>query len=457
MISRLGLKGEHLRARSIRSALLTGFSFGASNLLRLGGNLVLTRLLFPEAFGIMALVQVVMAGLNMFSDVGIRASIIQNARGEDPVFQDTAWMMQVGRGILLWLATWAMAAPVAAFYEVPILAEILPVVGLVALFQGFNSTKLILANRNLMLGRVTVIQIASNALGLVVLIALAMSLGTVWALAIGTLAAPFLLMVLSHVALPGRNNRIRFELRAARDLVGFGKFIFLSTLAGFLIAQADRAILGKFVTLTDLALYNIAFMFAAIPVQVMRKMNDTVLFPLYSRKPPGESLQNFRNIAKARWLVLAVIMSFLAVMAIFGNQMIIALYDPRYEAAGVLVVLIALASTSQVVVGGYGSMMLAAGDSRQFAVLMICSAALRTAVLFWAVVHYGLVGAALSPLVSTVLFYPVMIRLLRPYGGWVPAQDMVFSLAACAIAGVALWVNQDALRTGLAAFGFTGF
>src|SRR5690606_17348568 len=47
-------------------------------ILRLLSNLALTRLLFPEAFGLMALVNATLRGLKMFSDIGLNLSIIQN-------------------------------------------------------------------------------------------------------------------------------------------------------------------------------------------------------------------------------------------------------------------------------------------------------------------------------------------------------------------------------------------
>ena len=141
------VRGDGLKARSIRGTGFVGLSFVAQNALRLGGNLVLTRILFPEAFGLMALVQIVITGLTMFSDMGIRVSIIKDARGEDPVYLDTAWTLQILRGALLWAITWALALPVAAFYEEPVLAQMLPVAGLTALIQGFNSTKMATQNR----------------------------------------------------------------------------------------------------------------------------------------------------------------------------------------------------------------------------------------------------------------------------------------------------------------------
>lgn len=451
---RLGalLRGDGLRGRSLRGAIFTLVEVAGANVLRLLGNLVLTRLLFPEAFGIMALVQVVMMGLKMFSEIGIRMSIIQNARGDDPLFLDTAWTMQVGRGICLWLVTWALAAPLAAFYEIPLLAELLPVAGLAALFQGLTSTRLATANRHLLLGRVTALGLLSQVAGLGATIALAWAMQSVWALVLGGLVGPFTMMALSHLALPGHRNRLRFDPAAARSLVRFGTFIFLSTVAGFLVNQADRAILGKLVPLSDLALYHIAMMLAMVPVMVQRALTGKILFPLYSRRPPGESVENFRNLARARRLVVGGAFLLAAILAVGGDLLVTLLYDPRYEPAGGLLVLMAVAFLPVLMTAGYDMMVLARGNSRRFAAIAIVLAFLRVSLLFLGVLHFGAVGAALAPLFTSVLFYPVLVALIRPYGGWVPRQDLGFALAGIGIAALALWVNAEALRAAFAYF-----
>ena len=86
--------GDGTRARSMRSAAFLVIGFGGQNVVRLGGNLILTRLLFPEAFGLMALVQIFLMGLQMFSDVGIQTSIVRDPRGEERAFRDAAWTLQ---------------------------------------------------------------------------------------------------------------------------------------------------------------------------------------------------------------------------------------------------------------------------------------------------------------------------------------------------------------------------
>ncbi|MEY3827884.1 MAG: hypothetical protein RLZZ148_2705 [Cyanobacteriota bacterium] len=56
-----------LKQLAIRGTLWTIIGYGASQGLRLGANLILTRFLVPEAFGIMALINVFITGLNLFS------------------------------------------------------------------------------------------------------------------------------------------------------------------------------------------------------------------------------------------------------------------------------------------------------------------------------------------------------------------------------------------------------
>ena len=71
--------------------------------MRLGSNLILTRLLVPEAFGTMALVNALVMGLTMFSDMGTGPAIQKCAHGDEPEFLDTVWSVQAIRGGVLWL------------------------------------------------------------------------------------------------------------------------------------------------------------------------------------------------------------------------------------------------------------------------------------------------------------------------------------------------------------------
>ena len=120
----------------------------------------------------MALVTVVLVASANFSDVGITPAILKDKRGHDPVFLNTAWTIQIGRGALLCLAIIALAEPLATFYDAPQLADLLLLCSLVPLIQGFFSTRIATARREIQLGRVIILQLGAQLLGILVMICL---------------------------------------------------------------------------------------------------------------------------------------------------------------------------------------------------------------------------------------------------------------------------------------------
>ncbi|MEL7460758.1 MAG: oligosaccharide flippase family protein [Pseudomonadota bacterium] len=427
---------DGLKNRAIRSSGMTAIRFGGQNFMRLASNLILTRLLFPEAFGIMAIIQVVLSGAAMFSDLGIRSAIVQDKRGNDPAFLNTAWTIQIGRGFLLGLIVAVSAGPIADFYDTPILADLLLVSAFVPVIQGFVSTRMATASRELFLGRMVALHLGSQLIGILVMIAMAWWLETVWALVIGSIVGPLIITVLSHVnsVLPGIKNRILFEKDAFTRLLKFGKYIFLATVAGFFINQGDKAILGKYVTLSELAIYNIAFFLASVPMMLAQTMSQAVLFPLYARRPPSESAENRRKIDRARIMITGVLMCGLALMALIGDWLIRFLYDPRYYDAGPLMILIALAAMPRVIMASYSSLPLAAGDSGRYATVLSAGALFQLSLVFVGAVYFGVVGVILAPLISAVLYHPALAVTARRYNGWDLRHDLLYYGFGIAIA-----------------------
>lgn len=232
------LTGQSLMARVVRSTSWIILGFGTGQVLRLASNLALTRLLFPEAFGLMALVTVIVIGLSLFSDMGVSNAIAQNPRGDDPDFLDTAWTVQICRGGLLWVLTGVLALPAAAFYNANELAYCLPIAGFSLALQGFTPTRVETAYRHLMVGRVTAITLAAQVFGIASMVTLAILTQSVIALAIGSVLQEAARLALAYLALPGRKNRFRWEPAATKELIGMGKWIFLSTACFFLTTQA---------------------------------------------------------------------------------------------------------------------------------------------------------------------------------------------------------------------------
>ncbi len=360
------LPSRSLFARALRGSAITAGSYAVAQALRLASNLILTRLLFPEAFGLMALVSVFLVGLAMFSDVGIGPAISQSKRGDDAEFLNTAWTIQVVRGGLLWLFTCLLAWPAAQFYAAPDLMWLLPVAGGTLLISGFNPTRIDTANRHLLLGRVTALDLISQIIGIVSMVVLAWLFESVWALVIGALIGSAAKLVLMQRLLPGQVNRFHWDKTAGHELIHFGKWIFLSTACGFLLSQGDKAILGAYLPLDQLGVYNIGYFLASFPVLLGGAVISRIMIPLYRDHPPAASAQNFTKLRRLRFGLTAGMLLLLGVMAFAGVAIVGLLYDDRYVRAGEIVVAIACLQMPMVIGMTYDQSALAAGDSRNY-------------------------------------------------------------------------------------------
>lgn len=353
-----------LRTRVLRGTVWTVGGFGAIRLLRLASNLILTRLLFPEAFGLMLLLNVILLGLGQLSDLGLRPNVVRSSRGDDPDFLDTAWTIQVVRGFALWMLASLAAWPAARFYGEPDLALLLPVAASSLAIHGFQSTSLMTFSRQLAVGKLTVLELTSNVVRVSVMLVWAWIHPTVWALIGGGIAGAVVTLGLSHLV-SERRNRFSWDRAAVLEVVQFGKWIFISTILSFFSEQLDRFIFGKTIPLAQLGVYSIAVLFSTMPSDLMARFGHSVIFPALSRKKDGDDLVPAYNRSRMPLLVLSG--SGCAVLAACGSPLIETLYDSRYSGAGWIVQILALGAWLRILEVPPGCAMLAIGKPRWIA------------------------------------------------------------------------------------------
>ncbi len=428
--------------RVLRSSAITTVGFGATQVIRLGSNLILTRLLFPEAFGMMALVSVFLMAIVMLSDIGTGSAIMQSRRGDEPAFLDTAWTIQIIRGVLLWCLAVAGAPVIAWFYGEPQLQYFLPVAALSLVVSAFNPTRLETANRHLQAGRVTMIDIGAQVLSVAVGVILAWQFRSVWALVISGVAASVAQLTLLSLFLPGRGNRLAWDRAAVSELVHFGKWILLATLCGFAVGQADKVILGRYLDLGEFGLYNIAFFLASVPFMLGSLVMRRVLIPIYRDSPPSASAANAARVRKLRSGALASLLVLSMTLAFGGAWLVQLLYDPRYYGASGIVVLIAVMQAPALLILSCDQAALAMGDSRRFFWLTLARAILVVVGVLLGFQVSGLEGAIVGQGLANLAAYPVLVWLLRPHGAWDPELDMKFLAMAVVLGALALWFNE---------------
>jgi len=361
---------EALESAAIRATFWTVMDYGCSMALRVVNSVVLTRLLLPESFGLMALVATLSVGISLMSDIGLGPSVIQNRRGDDPVLLNTVWTLQVLRGTGIFVISLVLAWPMAQFYHEPRLKELLPALGLVVIIGSFNSTNLLSMSRHLGVRRLFLLDLSCQIVGMLVTIGCALLYHSVWALVIGSAMIAIYKLAVSFYrpAIPGIRNSFCWDRECIRSLVHFGKWILLSTALGFFATQADRLILGKLVSFTLLGVYSIAYSVSDIPRAIINAFTQKVGFPFIAKMAHLRLSEFRRAFLSYRFRALLGGAAMLCLMVYLGGFAVSKIYDRRYHAASWMVPILALGLWHTMLYATTMPALLSLGKSQYYAI-----------------------------------------------------------------------------------------
>ncbi|WP_283807439.1 oligosaccharide flippase family protein [Bradyrhizobium jicamae] len=396
---------------------LSGFAL--SSAIRLGSNLLMTRLLAPEMFGVMALAFTIIMGLSMFSDVGLKQNVVYSRRGHDSIFLNTAWVLQASRGLMLWAIACCLCFAIflavrlnfvssSSVYAAPSLPYVLAALSFSAVISGFESTKFLEGSRSVLLGKITSIEIISQIAGLVAMLVWVLVDRSVWALVAGALTSSLIRTILSHTLLPGTRNRWQWDKEAGREIVHYGKWILLASVLGFLVNSGDRLILGGLVDSTTLGLYAIASLIVGSLEGVLSKIMSDVAFPAFSEI----ARDRIADLKKSYYRVLFILASasyFVSGVFISSGQSLInLLYDRRYEDAGWMLALLAASLMAMPFrLSTQSFLALGLPKLQSYTVIVrLCSLFLVTPIAFN---YAGLQGALIAIVFSHFSYLPVII------------------------------------------------
>jgi len=333
-----------LEAKALNAALWSVVEYGSAMGLRVVSSLVLTRLLLPAYFGEMILISTLILGINFLSDIGLTPAVIQSPRGDDPLFLNTAWTLQAMRGVGLWFIALVISWPMALLYHDPRLKVLLPVLAFSTLLSGFYSTNLLTLARHLGVRRLFIIDVSSSLVALAVTIAWACKWPSVWSIIGGQLVATVYKLCLSHSSsvAPGIRNSFGWDKPSIDSIVHFGKWILIGTAFFYFASQGDRLILGRLIPMAVLGMYGIAYQLSDMPRQIMLSLGSRVFYPFIA-KIIDLPLEEFRaRFLRYRFYALLIGGALLSIMAVWGNLLVLKLYDHRYWYASWMIRILAL-------------------------------------------------------------------------------------------------------------------
>lgn len=303
------------------------------NSLRFIRNVILARILMPEAFGVMATALAAVQIMEAFSEVGFRQSVIQSKDGDKRGFLNIIWWLSSLRGLMLYGIGYFTAPMICVFYDKPELLPILRTVFLAIIFRGLVSPRLHVLEKKLQFPRWVIVMQGSGVLGVIIAIVSAFFLYNVWALILGHLSEALILCVLSFILCPFKPG-FKVESAYLPDILRFARRMFGIPILTALFIRTDIFVIGKVLTLEHLGMYSLARSLADLPNIFLSKIIHPLVLPALS------SIQDDKDKLKNSLLMITRVTAtfgvpFIAFIAMFSKPVLSLVYGSQYSAVAI--------------------------------------------------------------------------------------------------------------------------
>lgn len=420
-----------LRAKAIKGGAVSLTAQGAYVLIQLTSVAVLSRLLLPEDFGVIAMIVAVTAFMGLFSDLGLSTAAVQKGDLSQGQMSSLFWL-NVAAGLALTLLTLGAAPVIAWFYRRPELLLVTSLLASTFLISSVGAQHSALMRRELRFRAKAVAELTGSLVNLVVAITLAMLGYRYWALAWGVVggavATTLLYFSLSKFrpGLPGRSEGIR-------ELLGFGVHVTAFELVNYFHRNLDNILIGRVWGGQALGLYSRAYQMMMLPIIALRRPINAVALPVLSKLQgdPAEYRVYYRHIASALAFLSMPLMAFLVVNA---EAVVVLVLGRAWADLIPIFVLLGVSGFLQPVASLRGLVMLSLGRSRRYLAWGLINA-LAVSVAFGIGVAWGGVGvAAAYAICNYLILYPSMHFLFK--GTPLTASDFFATTALPAAASI---------------------
>lgn len=431
-----------LKKRVVKGGFWAIAGFGTGQSIRLVSNLIMSRLLAPEAFGLMAIAIAIDFLLSMLSDLGIEGSIMRSKKGDSADFLATARLTQLIRNILIALfltviaialpalaaAGWFSATSVYADDRLPVFLYIVAASMVVA---GFSTMRIAVHNREINIFPVIRLELTAQLAGIAATIISALNGIGVYSLAVGMFVAHLTKAIGSFVILDGVPARFQFDKEHFDEIFGYGKWIIVASSFSFLVVRGDQFILGGLLDITPFSLFAMATIWIMAARNLVEMVVRRVTYPVFSeirRERPTELTQTYK---KLRLPVEVGCIGIFTGIILFSDFAINILYTDLYQDVAHYMKLLAI-SVLFLPYRVLHNIILTAGESKKYSYLTALPGALLFIGTPFIFKTYGTDVAIVFTTMVPIVALPVTIKFARAQIKLNYGREFFMAIFACA-------------------------
>ena len=377
-------------------------------------QLLLARLLAPEAFGLVGITVVVIGSLRVFQDLGLKQTLIAKNDIPDQALDATFFMSLAMGSVLFTVMLWLAPLVTVFFDNNQAITPLLRLLSVCLLISSLETVPSALLERELNFKTLAKPRLIGTLGFALTALPLAFAGFGAWSMVWGSVIRT-LLQTTSVWLMTSWRPRLQFDRKITVELFSYSKYIISISLGTFLQSNIDSVIVGKTSGMTAVGYYNLAFALAnALPLMLMNSIAP-VLLPTYSQiQGQRERLANL-HLRSVKYLLLVLVPLSLAVI-LLAKDGIMTFYGEEWQAAIVPLQILCIHALIRQVTATNGPILMVTNEVKKFNYLVYLY--LGLILLFsWPVIRvWGIVGMSL---LMTLL---VSLTCLLTF--WVNSQNL---------------------------------
>lgn len=314
--------------RSSSNGLVITFGFQISRFaLQFVSAIVMSRLLSPAEFGIVAMAYPIIAFLQLFVDLGLTQATIQRSNISQSELSFMFWVC-VTVSFVMGAALIALAPVAGSFYREPRVTGVIVALGLITMLGGFYSQHAALLNRRLRFLQLGIADVGGYVIGAMCGITAAFGGMSYWSVVIAQAATTISSLLLHWLFAAWIPSRPRWVTNAP-ELLGFGGNVTTFNIVNYFARNFDNILIGRYAGEVQLGLYDRAYRLLILPLSQVTQPLAKVATPLLARML--EKPDQYRH-SYARMLEIALLLTYPAVIfaGIERHDLVLTMLGPKW-------------------------------------------------------------------------------------------------------------------------------
>lgn len=367
----------------------------------------LARLLTPNDFGIVSLAMIVVEFAQMLTDFQLTNALVRSPRRDEHLYA-TAFTLGVMRGLITAAGIALAALPAGIMTGNDHVRNVLLVLALQPLIDGWRSPRMVDYIRNIDFTREAVVTIVGRVVAVAIMVLLAALTHSYWALVSGTIVASVTMTAMTHIMRPFRP---RFELRDHRLFLGFGGWMSAAAMTNYLSFKLDSLIVaGKF-GVARLGQYNLGIQIVGILTSQLAWALQRAIFSALSTIN-DDLPRRLRAYATAQTAMVGVLLPIGIGMVLVAHEAIIVIAGPKWTDAIVVLRFVGPPMAFGGLIESAQALLMVEGLTRTLFLRNLFTFAMRLSFLWAGLMLGGFTGMLIGLTIAGFLYVLLTLQLV---------------------------------------------